>query len=320
MDYYKILGLCKSCCKKEDIKKTYHKLAIQYHPDRNKTEESKIKYQQILEAYETLIDDKKRANYDLSLNFSNIGDIYNLGNLSSFSNIGNINLDISKYSVILKDILASFEKFKSKSVDLLELDISYTLNVELKDIYENKVKTLKVKRRRLVGYSYEEVEEKIKIPLNIKEMLFENEGHQYSDKFGNLEINLVDKPNDKFQRFKVNDLIYKKPIIIDLIDVYKSKIYKIKDLCGKEIKILITKDELILSDLTNMLRIDNYGLPCDEMEDIRGDLYILVKINFPKIKEDLQYVLNNYEDTLKCSDKDVIIAKSSSFDKYLNDE
>lgn len=320
MDYYKILGLCKSCCKKDDIKKTYHKLAIEHHPDRNQSNESKLKYQQILEAYETLIDDNKRANYDISLNFSNINDIYHIGNLSSFTNIGNINNDISKYSIILKDILNCFEKFKSKSFDILELDISYKLNVELKDIYENKVKTLKVKRRRLVGNKYDLVEEIIKIPLNMKEMLFENEGHQYSDKYGNLEINLVDKDNIRFQRYNTNDLIYKKPIIIDLIDVYRSKIYIIKDLLDRDIKILITKDELLLSDTSNMLKIENYGLPSDEIENIKGDLYILIKINFPRTKNDLQYILNNYEDTLNFSDKNAIIARSCSFDKYINNE
>ncbi len=64
MDYYEILGVDKSCSTSE-IKKAYRKLALKYHPDRNpdnKEAEEKIKL--INEAYQVLIDDKKRAIYD----------------------------------------------------------------------------------------------------------------------------------------------------------------------------------------------------------------------------------------------------------------
>ncbi|XBC39365.1 MAG: molecular chaperone DnaJ [Buchnera aphidicola (Nurudea shiraii)] len=63
-DYYKILGVNQSSDEK-DIKTAYKKLAIKYHPDRNqgnKTAEEKFK--KIKEAYEVLIDTKKRAAYD----------------------------------------------------------------------------------------------------------------------------------------------------------------------------------------------------------------------------------------------------------------
>ncbi len=63
MDYYKILGLSKNATEAE-IKKAYRKLARQYHPDTNPSEESHKKFQQINEANEVLSDPEKRKKYD----------------------------------------------------------------------------------------------------------------------------------------------------------------------------------------------------------------------------------------------------------------
>ncbi|MDR2521010.1 MAG: molecular chaperone DnaJ [Spirochaetaceae bacterium] len=63
-DYYEVLGVAKDAGK-DEIKKAYRKLAIQYHPDKNpgdKTTEEKFK--EATEAYEILSDDQKRGAYD----------------------------------------------------------------------------------------------------------------------------------------------------------------------------------------------------------------------------------------------------------------
>jgi molecular chaperone DnaJ len=63
-DYYEILGLAKNATE-EEIKKSYRKLAMKHHPDRNpddKTAEEKFK--EAKEAYEMLSDAQKRAAYD----------------------------------------------------------------------------------------------------------------------------------------------------------------------------------------------------------------------------------------------------------------
>lgn len=62
-DYYDILGLSKDASP-EDIKKTYRKLALKYHPDRNKEPGAEDKFKEISEAYAVLSDDEKRAQYD----------------------------------------------------------------------------------------------------------------------------------------------------------------------------------------------------------------------------------------------------------------
>lgn len=62
-DYYQILGITKNAGA-DEIKKAYRKLALQYHPDRNKTKEAESKFKEITKAYEVLSDPKKKETYD----------------------------------------------------------------------------------------------------------------------------------------------------------------------------------------------------------------------------------------------------------------
>jgi molecular chaperone DnaJ len=63
-DYYEVLGVPKNASK-DDIKKAYRKLAIQYHPDKNPgNKEAEEKFKEATEAYEVLGDDQKKAAYD----------------------------------------------------------------------------------------------------------------------------------------------------------------------------------------------------------------------------------------------------------------
>ena len=62
-DYYDILGVGRSASN-EDIKRSYRKLARQYHPDVNKTNGAEARFKEINEAYEVLSDERKRAAYD----------------------------------------------------------------------------------------------------------------------------------------------------------------------------------------------------------------------------------------------------------------
>lgn len=93
-DYYEVLGVGRSATK-DDMKKAYRKLAMQYHPDRNPNDkQAEENFKEAAEAYEILSDDNKRARYDRfghegvkgsgfgSPGFSDINDIF-----SHFSDI-----------------------------------------------------------------------------------------------------------------------------------------------------------------------------------------------------------------------------------------
>jgi len=62
-DYYNVLGVAKGASD-EEIKKAYRKLAMKYHPDKNKAPEAEEKFKEIGEAYDVLSDPKKKQIYD----------------------------------------------------------------------------------------------------------------------------------------------------------------------------------------------------------------------------------------------------------------
>ena len=62
-DYYEVLGVQRNASK-DEIKDVYRKLAMQFHPDRNKSPEAEEKFKEISEAYAVLSDDQKRQQYD----------------------------------------------------------------------------------------------------------------------------------------------------------------------------------------------------------------------------------------------------------------
>lgn len=61
--FYEVLGVPENATE-DDIKKAYRKMALKYHPDKNKSPEAEAKFKSVSEAYEVLGDKTRRDKYD----------------------------------------------------------------------------------------------------------------------------------------------------------------------------------------------------------------------------------------------------------------
>ena len=251
-DYYNILEISRDASP-DEIKKSYKKKALKYHPDRNlnNKDEAEEKFKEISIAYQVLSDTEKKKNYDLygtvdndnfdassmnifneifksqmdSLfgnNFQESGGIkftvhtftqpdpINIENRfqDAFSNIkdtlrdsvhntvkksfGEDNTDI--FGDILKNSIRNtvnnipkkynknetFIKTKTKKVVYIKKspDLVFNINASLKDIYNKKIKKLKIERYRKTNKKPEKEIKKIKVPLYGRTIRLEGEGNE----------------------------------------------------------------------------------------------------------------------------------------------
>jgi len=138
-DYYEVLGVIKSATP-EEIKKTYRKLALKYHPDRNKGDKAaEAKFKEAGEAYHVLSDKERRANYNQfgHAAFEGAGGREGFSNFdftSAFSDIFG--------SDIFDDFFDGFEETRGRrrrrSADFRGTDLRYDLSISLEDAYNGK--------------------------------------------------------------------------------------------------------------------------------------------------------------------------------------
>ena len=149
-DYYEILGLSKSASV-DEIKSAYRKLAMQFHPDRNKDAGAEEKFKEISEAYAALSDPEKRKIYDqhghsgFDQRFSQ-EDIFRNADFSDFSDLfrsmgfsfGGADSDDSPFGSMFSSMFgASSQKGRSLSADV---------NISLKEAAKGTTRSLNFRR------------------------------------------------------------------------------------------------------------------------------------------------------------------------------
>ena len=131
-DYYEVLGVSKSA-KKDEIKKAYRKLALKYHPDKNKGDKgAEEKFKEASEAYHVLSDDKRKASYDQFGHAAFQGG----GGQGGF---GNFDFS-SSFSDIFEDVFGDLGDFgfstgRSRKRSNRGSDLRYDVSIDLDDAF-----------------------------------------------------------------------------------------------------------------------------------------------------------------------------------------
>ena len=139
-DYYEVLGVNKSA-NKEEIKKAYRKLALKFHPDKNKGDKAaEEKFKEASEAYHVLSDDKRKSNYD---QFGHAA--FQGGGQGGF---GNFDFS-SSFSDIFEDVFGDFGDFgfggarsRRGRTNNRGSDLRYDISIELNDAFTGTEKTI----------------------------------------------------------------------------------------------------------------------------------------------------------------------------------
>jgi len=148
-DYYEVLGVSRTSTK-EEIKKAYRKLAMQFHPDRNPGDkESEEKFKEAAEAYEILSHDDKRNNYDRFGHEGVRGSGFGSSGFSSVNDIFSHFSDIFGGSSIFDEFFGGSQRGRSRrrGSGVPGSDMRVTLKLTLEEIATGISKKIKIKKQ-----------------------------------------------------------------------------------------------------------------------------------------------------------------------------
>ena len=324
-DYYEILGVKKEASDAE-IKSAYRKMARKFHPDVNKTKEAEQKFKDLNEAYEVLSDKEKRQRYDslggnwqnganftpppgyenFNFNFGQGGqgrggaqgiNFEDLGGFSDF--FGSLFGDMmgggarkthSRRSNMYENFDFGQSQGHTSQPKPVDLDITQTLNVTAKDLFEKKPIPVRFKIMEKCPYCpqrggfcshcggtgiiSEQKGVNVKLPIEVKEgQKVRLKGEGKTDNRGN-KGDLYFKISIKDSEYQVNGINLTKEIEVTPAQAVLG--------CKKDIKTLHGNIGIKIPAGTSSgtLRLKNLGLP--KKDGGYGDLNAKIKIVISK--------------------------------------
>lgn len=269
MNYYETLEL-KNDATSDDIKKSYRKLAMKYHPDRNSgNKNAEEKFKLINEAYITLSDTTKKQEYDYSLKNS-----FN-SNFNSSKNNSQEDFFANSFDEIFKNF--GFQNgFQSSRIQTLSVNLDFwEAALGCEKIYEFSLNTTSGKKRAKIEVKFEPATNAGDlIPVHIDNHVL------------HLQVNVLD------------DLSFER----DNLDIYTmlEVPFTTGVLGGKVIFTHWTKDLEITvpAGVENgtKIRLANMGV---KKNIYIGDLYLVVKLVIPKKLNKKQKELLNEFDSIE---------------------
>lgn len=299
--FYTLLGVPENATD-EDIRKAYRKMALKYHPDKNKSPEAENTFKAVSEAYEVLGDKDKRNKYD------KIGDIpvnpvinNRKCNFQDFnSNVFNLfntkphDFDTSSTYNFHQNCKNYNTRSKKKPTPLVkDPSINHDLYVTLEDVLIGCTKKMKIERS--VINSNKTIRESKVLTINVKpgwkagtKITFANEGDQRPDSIpADIVFTVKDKPHSTFVR--------------DGTDIrYRCQITLKQALCGDILQIPTLTGQTLPLELQSITkpetehRFIGQGLPSPKDESKRGDLIVSFHIKFPEeLSESAKFILQD---------------------------
>jgi len=281
-DYYQMLGVAKTASD-EEIKKSYRKLAMKYHPDKTKGDKAaEEKFKQISEAYAVLSDKEKRQQYDT---FGSAGFQQRYSQEDIFKNFD--------FSDIFRDIGFGGARFSSgrkggfrfsfgggqpfghfgqQEVAAKGSDLVYELPLTIEEIINGAQKTLSFQH----GDRQETLT--VKIPKGMvpgKKVRLSGKGDPgYSGgPAGDLFIKSILMEHPVYE-LKGHDVIMKRPI--RLTEALLGTTIVVTTIDGKEFNLKVPPG----IRANTKMRIAGHGVP-HMNESRQGDLYVLIEIQIP---------------------------------------
>ena len=288
-DLYSILGVQKSM-NDSDIKKAYKKLAFQYHPDKNKSEDAETKFKDISEAYEVLSNSDKRRMYD-NFGYEAIsGEIPPINPLDLFQSL--FNVDFAGLGEGMSSNIFVFSDLSSMPFGPLQNKMTYNLELTLEELYHGSQKEFQVQHMTQKGVKSTKYIINIKKGSKHGDNIVVKEGGNYIPELGiteDLVIQVIEKEHPKYKR-KGDDLFIEEQITL------------CEALCGLELSIdyLTGPLQVKIADIVNpnqMFQVFGKGMPIKHEDksltdgegmDDYGDLIIDLQIQFPESLGDKQ--------------------------------
>jgi len=279
-DYYKILGLSRDASA-DEIKGVFRKLAMQYHPDRNPGDkQAEERFKEINEAYQVLSDPQKRARYDqLGESYSQwqqqgTPGNFNWGQWTSQPGAQEVNIDDlfgdGAFSDFFRSIFGgmgagqTLRGRSSRSVPTYQQPVS----ISLKEAYSGTTRTLQTDSRRV----------EVKIPAGARtgtKIRVRGAGPSGADGRPSDLYLIMDIAADPAFERDGNDLHTQ--VTIDVFKAILGGEVEIRTLAGK---VLLTIPPGTQPE--QVFRVAGRGMPVLKSPGMKGDLYVLVKVQIPK--------------------------------------